>query len=582
MGSIPTPQPLVLPPGIDAARFDAYIQRAITIVGAENVTVISSSNGNDAASLSKSSYLDPPKAHDMFHVFDKDYFVASAVVAPRGVPEVQAVVRLCNEFAIPVWPFSVGRNVGYGGAAPRVPGSVGLDVGRNMDRVLEVDEKNACCLVEPGVTYAGLYEHLVEKGLDDKLWVDVPDLGGGSVLGNCVERGVGYTPYGDHFMMHCGMEVVLPNGELIRTGMGAMPNPGSAADGKTPDSQPGNRCWQLFNYGFGPYHDGIFSQSNYGIVVKMGMWLMPNPGGYQPYLITFEHDADLPQIVETIRELRLAKSVLQNVPSIRHILLDAAVLGTKESYFPDAKDRPLTEDELVAIQRRLGLGRWNFYGALYGSAIVRDALWHVVQASFGRIAGAKFFQQDVDGSSSKPSPGVLDIRAKTLRGVPSTDELAWVDWLPNGAHLFFSPIAEIAGEAAALQYDITRRRVLEAGFDFFGTFTIGMREMHHIVCLVFDREDPGQRERALRLIRTLIDDCAAHGWGEYRTHLALMDQIADTYSWNDHALLRLSERLKDAVDPNGILAPGKNGVWPSNYNKAEWKLTADSSVKRGL
>ncbi|KKY19054.1 putative aryl-alcohol oxidase [Diplodia seriata] len=505
MGSIPTPQPLVLPPGIDAARFDAYIQRAITIVGAENVTVISSSNGNDAASLSKSSYLDPPKAHDMFYVFDKDYFVASAVVAPRGVPEVQAVVRLCNEFAIPVWPFSVGRNVGYGGAAPRVPGS-----------------------------------------------------------------------------MHCGMEVVLPNGELIRTGMGAMPNPGSAADGKTPDSQPGNRCWQLFNYGFGPYHDGIFSQSNYGIVVKMGMWLMPNPGGYQPYLITFEHDADLPQIVETIRELRLAKSVLQNVPSIRHILLDAAVLGTKESYFPDAKDRPLTEDELVAIQRRLGLGRWNFYGALYGPAIVRDALWHVVQASFGRIAGAKFFQQDVDGSSSKPSPGVLDIRAKTLRGVPSTDELAWVDWLPNGAHLFFSPIAEIAGEAAALQYDITRRRVLEAGFDFFGTFTIGMREMHHIVCLVFDREDPGQRERALRLIRTLIDDCAAHGWGEYRTHLALMDQIADTYSWNDHALLRLSERLKDAVDPNGILAPGKNGVWPSNYNKAEWKLTADSSVKRGL
>lgn len=200
---MPSPQPLVLPPGTDAAHFDAYIKRATSIVGAENVTVISGDSGsdNEHSSLSKASYLDPAKAHDMFHVFDKDYFVASAVVAPRKVAEVQAVMRLCNEFKIPVWPFSVGRNVGYGGAAPRVPGSVGLDVGKNMNGVLDVDVRNACCLVEPGVTYTDLYNHLVENGLDDKLWVDVPDLGGGSVLGNCIERGVGYTPYGDHFMV---------------------------------------------------------------------------------------------------------------------------------------------------------------------------------------------------------------------------------------------------------------------------------------------------------------------------------------------------------------------------------------------
>ena len=42
------------------------------------------------------------------------------------------------------------------------------------------------------------------------MWLDVPDVGGGSIIGNAVERGVGYTPYGDHWMMHCGLEVVLP------------------------------------------------------------------------------------------------------------------------------------------------------------------------------------------------------------------------------------------------------------------------------------------------------------------------------------------------------------------------------------
>lgn len=75
-------------------------------------------------------------------------------------------------------------------------------------------------------------------------------------------------------MMHCGLEVVLPNGELIRTGMGAMPDRTAGhRDGLRPDEQPGNRAWQLFNYGFGPYNDGIFTQSSLGIVVKMGIWV---------------------------------------------------------------------------------------------------------------------------------------------------------------------------------------------------------------------------------------------------------------------------------------------------------------------
>lgn len=69
-------------------------------------------------------------------------------------------------------------------------------MGRNMNKVIEVSESGAYALVEPGVTYADLYAYLVEHKLDQKLWIDTPDLGGGSVLGNAMERGVGYTPYG--------------------------------------------------------------------------------------------------------------------------------------------------------------------------------------------------------------------------------------------------------------------------------------------------------------------------------------------------------------------------------------------------
>jgi hypothetical protein len=73
-----------------------------------------------------------------------------------------------------------------------------------------------------------------------------------------------------------------------------------------------------------------------------------------------------------------------------------------------------------------------------------------------------------------PDNIVLQTRNDTLQGIPSTTELRWVDWLPNGAHLFFSPIAKVSGDDGVAQYQITRQRCEEAGFDFIGTFVVGM------------------------------------------------------------------------------------------------------------
>ena len=195
-------------------------------------------------------------------------------------------------------------------------------------------------------------------------------------------------------------------------------------------------------------------------------------------------------------------------------------------------------------------------------------MWQVIKASFSAIPGAKcYFPEDM------PENEVLQIRDLTLQGIPSYDELKWVDWLPNGAHLFFSPIAKVTGDDAVAQYELTRRRSEEFGFDFIGDFVVGMREIHHIVCIVFNRKDPEQRKNAFKLIQTLVDDAAKMGWGEYRTHLALMDQIAGTYNFNDNAQMKLNETIKNALDPKGILAPGKNGIWPKSYDRQAWTIT---------
>lgn len=188
---------IALPPDYTLDKFDAAINALRKAIGAENVQIADQP-------LNDGWYLNHPKTHDAFQVLDQDDFVASCVATPRHVEDVQAIVRWANTYLIPLWPISIGRNLGYGGAGPRVRGSVVIDMGHHMNRVLEVNEKQASCLLEPGVTYYNLYDTLQAAG--SNLWVDTPDLPGGSVMGNALDRGVGYTPYGDHWGKHCGME----------------------------------------------------------------------------------------------------------------------------------------------------------------------------------------------------------------------------------------------------------------------------------------------------------------------------------------------------------------------------------------
>ena len=105
--------------------------------------------------------------------------------------------------------------------APVTAGSVVLDLSR-MNQILEVNEEQCFAIVEPGVTFYDLYNYIHEHKLN--LWMSCPALGWGSIVGNTLDKGFGYTGTGEHTLMQCGMEVVLPDGQLLRTGMGALPN----------------------------------------------------------------------------------------------------------------------------------------------------------------------------------------------------------------------------------------------------------------------------------------------------------------------------------------------------------------------
>ncbi|PIG81471.1 hypothetical protein AARAC_006895 [Aspergillus arachidicola] len=435
-----------------------------------NVQIIQSDDG-----IAQEEYTDPSRAHVMFHILDKTHFISSAVVAPKNVADVQETMKLADEFEIPVWPFFKSRNVGYGGAAPRVPGSLGIAMGKNMDRVTTSD------------------------------------------------------------------------GSLLRTGMGALPNP-KADKSKPPHEQEPNENWQLFDYSLGRHSAGIFSQSSLGFVVKMGIWLMPNPGGYQAYMITFPRDKDLDQIVEIPRPLRIS-GVIQNTPKLENVLVSAALQSHCSEY--TNSNKPVTDLELDEIAKTLNVGCWDLYGAMYGPLVISNALWSVIKACFSKIRGAKFYFPE-----DRPSDIVLQTSIITLA--------------PHGTSIVLFDRQN--GPDAKAQYNLTRHLSEEYGFDFIGVFVVGTREMHHIIRILFDRKDPDSRHRAYKLIQVLIAEAADRNWGEYRAHLASMDQIAEIYSFNKNAQMKLNEKLKNTLDPKGILCPGKNGIWPANNQKEDWCL----------
>ena len=65
-------------------------------------------------------------------------------------------------------------------------------------------------------------------------------------------------------------------------------------------------------------------------------------------------------------------------------------------------------------------------------------------------------------------------------------------------------------------------------------------------------------------VEILVQEAAKQGYGEYRAHLDFMDLASAQYSFGDHVYRRFCETIKDALDPAGILAPGKQGIWPAS------------------
>src|SRR5580704_1576384 len=271
-----------------------------------------------------------------------------AIVRPASRHEVQQCLRVANRYDTPVYPISSGRNWGYGSRIPPADGCVMLDLGR-MNRIVDFSETLAYVTVEPGVTQAQLFAFLEEQG--SKLWMDATGASPQcSLIGNTVERGFGHTPYGDHFAHVCGLEVVLPTGDVVETGFARFPSAQAAP---------------VYHWGVGPALDGLFSQSNYGIVTRMTVWLMPRPEYFQAYFFRCEETGSLKAAIDALRPLRLDGTIR----SASHIANDYKVVAGLRQYpwLETGGATPLGGVVMAELRKELKIGAWNGSGALYGT-----------------------------------------------------------------------------------------------------------------------------------------------------------------------------------------------------------------------
>ncbi len=492
----------------------------------------------------------------------------SAALKPGTSEEVVEIVKVAARHGVPLYPISRGRNWGYGDARPAMEGQVLVDLA-GMNRILDYDETLASVTIEPGVSQGQLSDFLREQG--DRLWMDCTGAGPqASVVGNVLERGFGHSLYGNRVQQIACLEAVLADGRVLRTGFGHYREAQSH---------------KVFADGLGPALQGLFAQSNFGIVTRLTLWLMPRPERLQVALLSAEDPDDLPAIVELLRGLRLGKTLR----SVVHIGNDLRVLSgmTGRAHLQAPWESGLTAEARTALRARYGMGAWTLSAGLYGTAQEVKAARSVVGRTLrgpGRrllyldrkrlglakraLAGLKWTglgaglrekleaaEAVIDLHSGKPSARFLKGAYWRHRHPPAGDLPAEADPALDGCGIMWlAPVLPMTGVATRQILDLIEPLFARFGFDPLVTFsTVNERALAAVLTVAFDREDAAERDRARDCHDALLDAVLSAGFPPYRVGLRGMGRLEA----GSETFWPIVRSLKLALDPGGIIAPGR-------------------------
>jgi 4-cresol dehydrogenase (hydroxylating) flavoprotein subunit len=485
------------------------------------------------------------------------------VVLPADCAQVQAIVRIAARHRLPLYPVSRGRNWGMGSRVPCGTNHCVVDLQR-MNRIVDYDPVDATMTIEPGVTFQQVADFLEERQSD----LFLATIGGpsdASVLANTLERGDALGPVGERARYCCGLQVVLPSGELLRTGF---------------DAYAGSLVGKTAPYGLGPALEGLFFQSNLGIVTRMNVWLARKPHSFRVFMFGTRSEAQIDGAMAAVRGLQQRGVVGDTSCSVWNIYRFA----TTQMTYPWQAGQPLASPkELLARLPRAWRGtKWvGFVGvyspsALHGWAsewLVRKALrgkvsrltvvsplraWlgralrrplsRLTGIDVGKLLDNMYFHSVFLGHPNTLGPASTYWRKRVAianRNNPDRDRCG-LHWVCVALPFAGEHVAKVTNvvEEVALGHDLEPMCMF---------FNMSQWYMKSFIVIMFDRDAPGEEERARSCHDQILARLTGAGYPPVRLGIQSMHLGAPT----DQVYVDLVRDLKRAIDPEDIMAPGR-------------------------
>jgi glycolate oxidase len=222
-----------------------------------------------------------------------------AVISPRNTEDVSEILKICNQYEVPIVPRGSGTNL-CAGTCPTEGGIVILF--KHMNKILEIDEENLTITVQPGVITLDMIHAIEEKGLfypPDPSSMKISTIGGNINENSGGLRGLKYGVTRDYVM---GLEAVLPNGDIIRTG------------GKLAKDVAGYDLTRLF----------VGSEGTLGVITEATLKLIPMPETRKTMLALYQDLSAAARSVSKIIANKIIPTTLE--------FLDQATLKVVEDY----------------------------------------------------------------------------------------------------------------------------------------------------------------------------------------------------------------------------------------------------------
>jgi len=515
--------------------------------------------------------------------FDNKKRALMAVITLTQSNEIKALLDLANQcandedLAFSIYPISTGKNWGYGTSQPAglTKNIILLNLSQ-LKTICHFDAELGLLTIEPGVTQQQLYDYLQQNNHDYM----VPVTGAGpdcSILANALERGYGITPYTDHFSAVTSIQGYWANGRPFQSAVNEL----DASNDKFVD--------KTFKWGVGPYLDGLFTQSNLGIVSQMTIRLAKKKADFTSFFIQMKDDAMLEKAVPLIRQiLQDYEGIVGSINLMdQRRLLSMFATPLKG----DDAHQVMNSQDIKRLAKELQAPSWTIVGSIYGSAGVVSAVKKEINAIFKQLPCKQIYSNSFlilfanKVFDNLPSWLITKVPALTMiadqldsfskgkeimLGKPNKVALKLAYWRHKDAEgfdseklspgkdgcglLWYAPLVTMKADKMREYVDFIREICPKFNIEPFITFTNLKHDcVDSTIPIVFDLNNPQAVTDAHNCLKTLVEEGLKRGFVPYRLNIDQQQWLLD----KDSDFWQTVNQLKNSLDPHHILSQGR-------------------------